>query len=78
MRPSSMALRTAVSAEPAPSVPMSRSAVNPAIRSSRAARTARMVRCGHGLLDGLHVFGAGMQEQMDVSVDQAGEQSAVA
>ena len=44
--PSSIALRTAVSAEPAPSVPMSRSAVKPAIRSSRAARVAVMVRCG--------------------------------
>jgi hypothetical protein len=39
-------VRTAVSAEPAPSVPMSRSAVKPAIRSSFAARTAAMVRCG--------------------------------
>ena len=41
-----MALRTAVSAEPAPSVPMSRSAVKPAIRSSRAAIVAVIVRCG--------------------------------
>ena len=35
-----------VSADPAPSVPMSRSAVNPAIRSSLAASTASTVRCG--------------------------------
>lgn len=42
----SMALRTAVSAEPAPSVPMSRSAVKPAIRSALAAAMARMVRSG--------------------------------
>src|SRR5258708_24935386 len=41
-----MASRTAVSAEPAPSVPISRSAVKPAIRSSRAASTAMIVRCG--------------------------------
>ena len=41
-----MALRTAVSADPAPSVPMSRSAVKPAIRSAFAASRARMVRCG--------------------------------
>src|SRR5580700_283259 len=41
-----MALRMAVSAEPAPSVPMSRSAVKPAIRSSRAARRAWIVRRG--------------------------------
>ncbi len=46
MRPASIASRTAVSAEPAPSVPMSRSAVNPPIRSSRAASNAPMVRCG--------------------------------
>ena len=44
--PSLMALRTAVSAEPAPSVPMSRSAVKPAIRSAFAASVARIVRCG--------------------------------
>src|ERR1039458_615302 len=44
--PESMALRTAESAEPAPSVPMSRSAVKPAIRSSRAAISARIVRSG--------------------------------
>jgi len=39
-------LSLAVSAEPAPSVPMSRSAVNPAIKSSRAAAVARIVRSG--------------------------------
>ncbi len=33
-----MALRTALSAEPAPSVPISRSAVKPPIKSSRAAK----------------------------------------
>jgi hypothetical protein len=44
--PSSIALRTAVSADPAPSVPMSRSAVKPAIKSSRAASSAMIVRCG--------------------------------
>ena len=32
----------------------------------------------HGLLDGLQIFGAGMQEQMDVGVDQAGQQRGVA
>jgi hypothetical protein len=46
IRPWSMALRTAVSAEPAPSVPISRSAVYPAMRSARAATVAMMVRCG--------------------------------
>ena len=45
-KPESIALRTAVSAEPAPSVPMSRSAVNPAIRSCFAASIAISVRCG--------------------------------
>jgi hypothetical protein len=30
------------------------------------------------LLHGLHVFGAGVQEQVDVGVDQAGEQGAIA
>ena len=44
--PSSIASRTAVSADPAPSVPMSRSAVNPDIKSSRAASTAIILRCG--------------------------------
>ena len=73
-----MALRTAVSAEPAPSVPMSRSAVKPAIRSSRAAseRDDRPLR--HGFLNGLQILRAGMQEEMDVRVDQAGHQRRVA
>lgn len=44
--PALMALRTAESAEPAPSVPISRSAVKPAIKSSRAAISARIVRSG--------------------------------
>jgi hypothetical protein len=33
---------------------------------------------GNGFLDGLQIFGAGMQEKMDVRVNQAGEQSGVA
>ena len=33
---------------------------------------------GNGLLDGLQVFRAGMQEEMDVGVDEAGEQRGVA
>ena len=31
-----------------------------------------------GLLDGLQVFRAGMEEEMDMGVDEAGEQSRVA
>ncbi len=73
-----MALRTAVSADPAPSVPMSRSAVNPAIRSSRAASVATIVRCGNGFLDGLQVLGAGVQKEVVCGVDQPGQQSSVA
>ena len=46
IRPWLMASRMAVSAEPAPSVPMSRSAVKPAIRSALAACSARIVRHG--------------------------------
>jgi hypothetical protein len=46
MIPWLMASRTAVSAEPAPSVPMSRSAVKPAIRSALAACSAKIVRQG--------------------------------
>ena len=78
IRPWLMALRTAVEAEPAPSVPMSRSAVKPAIRSCLAAKLARMVRCGFGFLHRLQVFGAGMQEQMHMRVDQARHQGGVA
>jgi hypothetical protein len=33
---------------------------------------------GNGFLDGLQIFGAGMQEKMDVRVNQAGEQGGVA
>ena len=73
-----MASRTAVSAEPAPSVPMSRSAVKPAIRSALAACSASMVRQGTDSSDGLQVFRAGMQEEMHVRVDEAGEQRDVA
>ena len=65
-------------AEPAPSVPISRSAVKPAIRSALAACSARIVRHGTGLLDRLQVFGARMQKQMYVRVDQAGQQRCVA
>jgi hypothetical protein len=46
MRPALMASRMAVSAEPAPSVPMSRSAVKPASRSALAACSARITRQG--------------------------------
>ena len=78
IRPWSMASRIAVSAEPAPSVPMSRSAVKPASRSALAACSARMVRHGTDSSHGLQIFGAGMQEEMDVRVDQAGHQRGVA
>jgi hypothetical protein len=73
-----MALRTAVSAEPAPSVPMSRSAVKPAIRSAFAASHGEDGPLRHGFLDGLQIFRAGMQEQVHVRVDQARQQGAVA
>ena len=33
---------------------------------------------GDGLFDGLQIFRAGMEEEMDVSVDEAGEQRCVA
>ena len=43
-----------------------------------AASTARMVRWGTDSFDGLQVFGAGMEKEVDVRVDQAGQQRAVA
>ncbi len=73
-----MALRTAVLAEPAPSVPMSRSAVKPAIRSAFAARGRQDRPLRFGFLDRLQVFRAGMQKKMHMRVDQAGKQCGVA
>src|SRR6202012_5497638 len=67
IRPELMALRTATSAQPAPSVPMSRSAVKPARRAALGA-------VGYGLEDGLEGLVAGVQEQVDMGVDQAGHQ----
>ncbi len=57
---------------------MSRSAVKPAIRSSRAARTSQDGPLRHRFLNGLQVLGAGMEKQVDVGVDQARQQGAVA
>ena len=63
---------------PAPSVPISRSAVKPAIRSSRAARTARMVRCGTDSSTVCRSSAPGMQEQMNMRINQARQQRVVA
>ena len=78
MRPSLMALRTAESAEPAPSVPMSRSAMKPAIRSALAASVARIVRFGTDSSTVCRSFGPGVQEQMHVRVDESRQKSDVA
>ena len=77
--PISMACRTAASAGPAPSVPMSRSEVNPAIKSAFAASAASIVRCG---TDSSTVCipsdGAPVQEQVHVRVDQSRHERPVA
>ena len=73
-----MASRIAVSAEPAPSVPMSRSAVKPAhqIVLGGAHREDGALR--HGFFDGLQILSAGMQKQVHVRVDETGHQRRVA
>jgi hypothetical protein len=48
------------------------------MRSSRAASVASDGALRHGFLHGLEVFGAGMKEEMDVSVDEAGKKRAIA
>ena len=78
MRPLLMALRTATSAQPAPSVPMSRSAVKPAMRSALAGRGGDERALGDGLFDGLEGFVAGVEEEMHVRVDEAGHERGVA
>ena len=52
---------------------MSRSAVKPAIRSSRAASVADDGALRDRFLYRLQILRAGMQEEMDVRIDQAQE-----
>ena len=70
----SMALRTAVSAEPAPSVPMSRSGQQ--VVAGGNGRNDGALR--HGLFDGLKVLRTRMEEEMNVRVDQARQQGGIA
>ena len=52
--------------------------MNPAIRSSRAASTRDDRALRNRFLHGLQIFRAGMQEQMDMRVDQSRHQRAIA
>ena len=77
-RPLLIASRTAVSAEPAPSVPISRSAVNPAIRSARAASMAISVRCGTDSSTVCRSSAPTCRKQVDMRIDHARHQRHVA
>ena len=75
--PWSIASRTAESAEPAPSVPMSRSAVKPAIRSALAARVAAMTRCGTDSMTVCRSSAPGWRKRWCVGVDETGHEGRV-
>ena len=57
---------------------MSRSAVKPAIRSSRAASVADDRALRHRFLHRLQIFRTRMKKEMDVGVDQSGQQRPIA
>ena len=71
-RPSLMALRTAVSAEPAPlgaHVPFRGVPCHEVVARREQGQNGPL---RHGFFDGLQVFIAGVQEQMHMHVDEAG------
>ena len=57
---------------------MSRSAVKPAMRSSRAASSSHDGALRHRFLNCLQILRAGMQKKMNVGIDQSRKQRAIA